>query len=929
MCSLKKLAKRIGVLLCALALLGSLGSAMAEEEAQGRLIRVPMYELEGLCMKDGSGGWYGVIPDYLDAISSYTGWRYEFTECTEDNQMLEDFAAGKYDLCCAAYYLPVLESSYAYPDYNMGYGIAALVARADDASVSSYDRNSLNGKTIGVYKNARESIRRLECYLEMNDLDCVIKNYEFAELDVDGGLYSYLFAGDVDLVLDSSMSYPEGTRAVEGFESQPYYIVTTPDKQDILQELNMALGKLYEANPEFFTTSRDKYFSFQENPAPALTEAEKEFIAGCGTVRVGVLREFSPVVETDHETGEQIGILPDVLALITEFSGLEFEYVYADSYEQLISDIKSGKTDLIGAFSGDRAEANANSLARTQPYCKMGNILLFNKSVKYPGEGLKAALIGGAALPENVKAEEIIHCSSAKEAMRLADSGKADLVYGFPANLTKEMVENYYRNLVPYTADAGYQQLCFAMNKPADEMLFTIIEKSISTVDSGEIEAILTKNSILVTTAGISIGDLLYSNPVLFTAVCAAVLLLIAAVVALVAWLRFRELKVKNELQKAEAKNAAKSEFLSRMSHEVRTPINAVVGLCDVMGTIDAVPPEVGENIEKIRSSSRYLQSLIGDILEMSRIDQGKIELNTESVSIEELVSGIYDMIKTTADSAGLDFSVEKAVSHQWVRTDAVRLRQVLTNLLSNAVKFTPSGGSVRLTVRELQSGENSATYRFSVRDTGVGIAPGDTERIFESFEQAGDYDSRRQGTGLGLAISRNIVELMGGKLKVSSEPGAGSEFYFEIELPYGQALSAEGEENEGEILSGVSILIVEDNEMNTAIAKTLLEHKGARIITAGDGKKGVDEFNNSEPGSIDVILMDIQMPVMNGLEATRAIRALDRADAKSVIIIAMTANSFQNDVDEALGSGMNDFIAKPVDVNTMYKIIRTALRDR
>ena len=392
---------------------------------------------------------------------------------------------------------------------------------------------------------------------------------------------------------------------------------------------------------------------------------------------------------------------------------------------------------------------------------------------------------------------------------------------------------------------------------------------------------------------------------------------------------RMRSAVMQSNLEKAEAESRAKGEFLSRMSHELRTPMNAVVGLTDLTSMMEGVPAEVRENLLKLRSSSHYMLNLINDILDMSRIDSGKLSLASEPFSLEHMLSEIQTMMGPEARRRNLMYTLEMEIVHSNLTGDVIRLRQVLTNLLSNAFKFTPAGGAVLLRVTEERGTDTEAAFTFRVTDTGIGISQEDQKRIFESFEQVGASHTKSQGTGLGLPISSSIVRKLGGELKVKSEPGRGSDFYFTVTLPLGKSEEppAEGDGRlEDKLLEGVHILLAEDNDLNAEIAAQLLEIQGAKVCRSADGRQALERFSVSRPGEFQAILMDIQMPDMNGLEASRAIRALDHPDAAAIPIVAMTANTFQEDVDAAMEAGMNGFIPKPLDVNYLYRLLRDLL---
>ena len=410
----------------------------------------------------------------------------------------------------------------------------------------------------------------------------------------------------------------------------------------------------------------------------------------------------------------------------------------------------------------------------------------------------------------------------------------------------------------------------------------------------------------------------------MFIGVLTTLLLILVTSVLWFNRMRVKSAVMQSSLEKAEAENRAKGAFLSRMSHELRTPMNAVVGLAELAGMTEGVPENVREMLVKLRTSSHYLLDLINDILDMSRLDSGMLETASEPFSLEELLGELRTMMETEAGKRGLICEMEADVDHSRVTGDSIRLRQVLMNLLSNAFKFTPEGGTVTLRVTEKTGVNGSADFDFRVTDTGVGIDPEDQERIFDTFEQMGTNYSRSQGTGLGLPISRSIVQLMGGELRVKSEPGHGSEFYFTLTLPL-DSLSEECEDGnpmvtDDNLLEGVRILLAEDNDLNAEIAIQLLELKGAQVSRSENGRLAAERFAASAPGEFQAILMDIQMPEMNGLEAARAIRAMDRPDAAVIPIVAMTANVFKEDVEAAMEAGMNGFEGKPLDVEHLYR---------
>lgn len=369
----------------------------------------------------------------------------------------------------------------------------------------------------------------------------------------------------------------------------------------------------------------------------------------------------------------------------------------------------------------------------------------------------------------------------------------------------------------------------------------------------------------------------------------------------------------------------AKSEFLSKMSHEIRTPMNAIIGMTDIALSTEEGTPAINNYLEKIDSSSHYLLSLINDILDMSRIENGKMTTEETYLNLEKLIEQIYDMIRIQTDSKGIWLKLDKNIRHPHLLGDPLKLNQILVNILGNAVKFTAKGG-ITLSVKEtLTKTEGMVNMFFSVKDTGIGISEENQDRIFNSFEQADEKTMRKYGgTGLGLAISSNLVSLLGGRLEVTSVPGNGSEFYFTLTMKITDPIPEDESAAANEIdFSTKTILVVEDDDLNREIACTLLEERGIKTETAVNGQMAAEMFESSEVGHYDAILMDIRMPVMSGIEATKKIRGMDKADASTVPIIAMTANAFDEDMKMSMECGMNSHLTKPINIKKVVETLR------
>ena len=585
---------------------------------------------------------------------------------------------------------------------------------------------------------------------------------------------------------------------------------------------------------------------------------------------------------------------------------------------------------------GDENDAAQLGLALSASYVSANNIIVRNKACSYPAPGLVGALVESQRFPSGISAEKIRSYPGIKEALAAVNSGEADFIYGLSSKMEQDISRYHFTNLAPVTLVNDQSAISFALPTPVDPDLLTVLNKAINNLSESERTVIRNRNLESIGVNEFSLTDFIYANPLQFMFIVMFVLSVLFTALLLAIGARMKATVIQGNLKRAEAANLAKSEFLSRMSHEIRTPMNGIVGMSTIaMQNIDNTD-KIKDCLEKVIMSSKHLLALINDVLDMSKIESGKVELRHESFNFRAFLQDFENLYGEQAKSKGISYETILASDLEvQIIGDSLRLNQVLSNLLSNALKFTPAKGMIKLRVSKTGEDQENVYLRFEVIDTGCGIAEENYDKIFESFEQENvDVTYKYGGTGLGLSIVKRFTGLMGGGIHVTSVQGSGSTFT--VDLPFGKIKESGKPTRFSDIngrndlakdcyavdydFKGKRILLVEDNELNREIAEELIGVTGASVESAEDGVQAVEMFKESAEGYYDLILMDVQMPHMDGYEATRCIRALGRSDAQKVPIFAMTANAFAEDVQKSREAGMNAHISKPLNIRAVYK---------
>lgn len=898
-----------------------------ESDSDSEVIRVALPLLNEDVLFEGVGTSNSIVLEWLNEIAKYTGWEFEYYTGTLE-EIIEGLQRGEYDLVGNVVYREMMAAYFEYPEHSMGTRYQYLLTPLDEESIKTYDLKTLNGKTIGLYSPAKDVNLRLINFLEINNLDCELIYFDDREQylsSLDQGLVDVLSSAHVDL----SGKY----NVVVRFEGEPNYIVATNGKKELAEELSQAMSEIYTVNPNFTIDLYYAYFTETRNKQLVLSEEEKKYIESLGTIKVALVKDRFPL--SYPKDGKCFGINYDMFNYISSKTGIKFKFLYYETYQGVLDSMDKGEADIIGSYFEDPEVGQKKGYILTKPYVTLTEIIIRNKNAYYPNKDLTYASIKGISIPENIEAKKFVYYNTYAECMRAVDEGAADFTQIPSCFLEDLFSSNHYTELSMVATQNTEKPMTIALSKSCDTRLYSILSKTINSMSKAEQENLMSNNVISVTKRKISLREFIHTNPIEFAAICVGVVVFIMIFVLIFLWFVMKNKLMKIRLEKAEETSKAKSTFLSHMSHEIRTPMNAIIGLSELALLSEDLTPSLEKYLKNIGDSADYLLSLVSDILDMAKIENGKLIVNNECFSLRFIYNQIENMIKTQGEKEGIKVTFSFNVEDEIVVGDPVLLKQVLMNLLANAIKFTQEGGEIGLEISQTSKTEDGIELSFVVTDNGIGIAEKDLDKIFDSFEQIVQNGHTSKGTGLGLAICKNIVETIGSKLNVSSQPGKGSKFFFTLLLPIGSQDDCVANDKktlpdplEGS-LKGKRILVAEDNELNAEIVISILEMQGVEtVVWAQDGKEVIREYMEKRDGYYHAILMDIQMPYKDGLQATTEIRGFHRIDAGTIPIIAMTASTFSEDRERAKKAGMNGFICKPFEVNQIIEILKVTLEE-
>ena len=912
----------------------------AAETAPVKLIRVGSFEdTFNYCNEKGARKGYGY--ELLETLSGYTGWQFEYVTC-DWSDCFEKLENGEIDIMGGISYTEDRAEEMLFSDEPMGEEKYYLYADLSRADISASDFKTLDGKKIGVVMGTEPEVMLTE-WEEKHGIKTQHVNISNNE-DVKQKLANH----EIDCFVSLEESYwaELGISTITRVGKSSIYYVLNKDRPDLKEELDNAMHALDEEAPFYTADLCKKYFSLDYKPI--LTGEEKAWLKEHGAIRMGFLTSDRGVSTYDPATGEITGTITDYIQFAADCLGnqeLEFQLVGYDDKEAELNALKSGEIDMIFHFDQSPNLAEEYRLARTNTTWTANMMVVTNKQLFIENQ------VNRVAVPRNkisltryiafyYPQWEIVDCDTQEDAIKLVKDGQADcFVTGVSSEAKYSKNHGFYSVPLPNPANS-----CFAV-KSGNRSLLSILNKTIKAMPANMLTSSLAmhKSSARKVTLSDFIKDNFFMVLLVSSIAVAAVLLTIlkllqkarkAEAAARKAANDTQELNAKLQVavEKAESANRAKSTFLFNMSHDIRTPMNAIIGYADLASRHSDDPAKLKNYMENIQVCGQNLLMLLNNVLDLARIENDKTEMEYSVSDVEKDFRNCVAMFRNQADSKGQTLTVTTQLQYPYIYADIPHLTEVCTNLVSNAVKYTGAGGTIRCNVTQ-KPGEKEGWCDtvITVADNGIGMSQEFQKHIFEPFERERTSTvSKVEGSGIGMGIVKKLVGLMGGTVAVESKIGVGSKFTVTIpcRIASEDETQAKRETNPSDqkCLCGTRILLTEDNDLNAEIATELLQEEGCTVDRAKDGVECVDMLEKAANGTYQLILMDIQMPVMNGYDAARKIRGLDDPQKANIPIIAMTANAFTEDRQVALDAGMNDHIAKPINMNVLVPTLRKYL---
>ncbi len=1071
--------------LCALLMfpLGILSGASAAETTEK--LRVGFFAFSGYHTIDENGRRGGYGYEFLQRLAIHGGWTYDYVGYDSSySNALEMLKNGEVDIVTSVSKTAEREKEFLFSDQSIGVNTTILTVKAGNQDIVEGDYSTYDGIRIGMLKDNSKN-ENFSTFAEEHSF-----TYFPVYFDEQADLSAALQEGKVDAAVTGSLRLLDNEWMLESFDASPFYICTNKNNTELMSRINSAINEMDLHDQNWRDTLHDKYYSTDSSGSLILNAGEREFLeelhSSEKTLKLLINPEIAPYCYFDN-SGKAVGILPSIFETLAGKLGLKYEYIPVKDRNEYYSLRSAGAADIVLDFAGDYYLAEEEGYKITVPYFRTNFARITLNG--FSGTPKRIAVMERTdALDDIISSryseDAILRCPTTDDCVNAVLSGKADaaFLYAYTAErYVREDVRNRLSSVVFGETSFSY---AVGNNISGGRYLLSLLDKGSDSFTQADLDLIISREIDSRLENENSLIAFFYRNPVYIVIGVILLLLLLFTVAMLVvrtrnqkqltkkvavatSELEERTVELSNALQAADAANRAKTTFLNNMSHDIRTPMNAIIGYTALASTHIDNKDRARDYLSKIAQASDHLLSLINDVLDMSRIESGKVTIVERPENLAEILQGLRNIVQSDIHAKRMELFIDTVdVTDEEVFCDKLRLNQILLNLTSNAIKFTPSGGTVavRITQKPSNSPDRGA-FEFKVSDTGIGMSPEFAKTVFDPFtrEQTSTV-SGIQGTGLGMAITKNIVDMMGGTISVESEPEKGTTFTVNLELKLSsshrelgaiaelsgfrglvvdddmvccqsvskmlrqigmraewttsgkeaiartneamdmsdpfevyivdwsmpelngietvreirkivgddspiilmsaydwtdieqearmagvtgfigkplfasdlhntleRSLGRVSEERKDETapssddteFKGKRILLTEDNELNREIAAELLTEAGFQVECAENGQQACEMISNNEGGHFDLVLMDIQMPIMDGYAATRAIRSMGDPERSEIPIIAMTANAFEEDRERALQSGMNGHLAKPVDIEKMLELLR------
>ena len=916
------------------------------DEKQPQTIRVGSFE-DTFNYVDKNGVRRGYGYELMQALAGYTGWKFEHVKCDWSN-CFDKLENGEIDIMGDISYTDERAQKMLFPDEPMGEEKYILYADLSDTDIGTSDFKSMDGKRVGVLMGTEPEIMLTE-WENKNGI-----HTEHVNVNNDDDVEKKLANHEIDcfVSLEESTWSEQGISSVTTIGKSGIYFAINKERSNIKTELDYAMRQLEQDSPFFKADLYKKYFTLDY--IQVLTGKEKVWVEEHGGIQIGFLNNDPAIFSMDEETGKLTGMLAEYISYAKDCLGnqtLEFNIHAYDDYDEMIQALQNREIDMIFYVGRNPYFAEQNGYALTNTAWTY-SLMAVTDEEKFDENKVYTVAVPKEkyALKQHIAFSypewKLVDCDSLDNAADMVIQEKADcFLMGASQALIYDNSQNF--KSVPLTKT---MEACFTVRE-GEGSLLSILNKTLKAMPSDMLTSAL---AIYDSTADkVTFSDFIKDNLLVFLATVGFLALSIIGIILVllrkarkaeaVAKLAAKDTKKLNDkleiaLKKAEDASLAKTRFLNNMSHDIRTPMNAILGYAQLMEEElkEKDLPETSDHLEKLQQSGNLLLSIINNVLDMARIESGRMEIDENYGRIEDIRQTLFEIFEDEAKKKNLALHYTINVEHENILTDTTKVKEIFVNILSNAIKYTPAGGSVMVDIDELPCEEPGyMIVRTRVSDTGIGMSQDYLSKIFEAFtRERNTTKSKITGSGLGMSIVKKYVDLLGGTIDVESELGKGSTFTVTLkhriaDESYYVKKHAENPESCSEILEGRNILLAEDNDLNAEIAEAILERAGLKTERVEDGIQCVNRIMQMPVGTYDVILMDIQMPKMDGYKATQEIRNLPDKDKACIPIIAMTANAFEEDKREAIAAGMNEHIAKPVQADKLLSILSEVIRQQ